>query len=86
VAGDPDAIEAWVILQIHVRPYDKALHIWNAGENTEARASDYWPQIMRIAAEHGCSHVTIETPRRWERVLPGAVVRYLYRFEVGSDG
>lgn len=81
-AGEPGALEAFVILQIHARNYDRALHIWGAGEHTTARAADYWPQIMEIAAEAGCTHVTIETPRRWERALPGATLRYLYSFKV----
>lgn len=82
VAGEPGAIEAWVILQIQTRTYDRALHVWNASEKTTASAVDYWPQILAIASANNCNRVTIESPRRWDRVLPGARVRYLYEFDV----
>jgi hypothetical protein len=86
-AGEPGALEAFVILQVATRVYDRSLHIWSAAEQTTARAADYWPQIMAIAADNNCTRVTIETPRRWERVLPGANVRYLYSFNVeGGPG
>ena len=81
-AGGAEAPEAWVIVQVMARPYDRSLHIWSAAEHTTARVADYWPQILAMAADAGCSHVTIETPRRWERALPGLSVRYLYSCEV----
>lgn len=82
VAGEPGAIEAWALIQIQARTYDRALHIWNASEKTAANVSDYWPQILTIAANNNCNRVTIETPRRFERALPDARVRYLYEFDV----
>lgn len=82
VAGEPGAIEAWCVLQIQTRTYDRSLHVWNASEKTAARVADYWPQIMAIAAANKCHSVSIETPRRYERALPGAKVRYRYEFDV----
>jgi hypothetical protein len=82
LAGELGAIEAFAVLQINARSYDRALHVWHASERTIAAAADYWPQILQIAAENGCNRVTIETPRRWDLVLPGATTRYLYSFKV----
>lgn len=73
---------AFVVLQIRAGTNTRDLHIWLAGESTVARAADYWPQLLEIAAEAGCSRITFESPRRWERALPGLSVRYLYTCDV----
>jgi hypothetical protein len=82
VAGEPGNIEGWCILQIAVTSYSRSLHIWNAAEHTVASCADYWPQIMAIAVKERCTEITIATPRRYDRILPDAQVRYLYKFAV----
>lgn len=70
----------FVVLQIDQRPYQRSLFVWIASEETEARAADYVPQIQDIGRENGCQRVVFESPRRWDRALPGLTVRHIYSF------
>lgn len=78
----------FVVLQIHSTPFEKDLHVWIACNSSGARAGEFMPQLVDIAAAHGCDRVTWESGRRgWERAVPEASVRYLYSVPVGGhDG
>ncbi|TKD50580.1 hypothetical protein [Sphingomonas baiyangensis] len=76
----PD-LGCFVVLQVAATAYDRALHVWIASEETDARAVDFMPQLQAIAREAQCSRVDFVSARRWERALPGLRVRRIYSFE-----
>lgn len=78
-------MEAFIICR-KIESFGKAeLLIWLAWHpGTIGLAKDYWPQIEDIASELGCSRITIESPRPYDRAIPGAILAYhTYHFEVG---
>ncbi|AYJ85780.1 hypothetical protein D3Y57_07075 [Sphingomonas paeninsulae] len=70
--------ESFVVLQVQVAPYTRDLHVWLASNQAEANAAAYWPQLLAIGREALCNRVEFESPRRWERAVPGLTVRHLY--------
>lgn len=80
--------EGFVVLQLHVTAFERVLHVWVAINDSDADPGAFIPQLLEIAAGHGCSRLTWESTRRgWERAVPTAHVRYLYTVPVGgSDG
>lgn len=59
-------------------------HCWIADNETLANAIDYLPQMKVMARERGCSAITFESDRRWERAMPEAVKRFTYSIPVGE--
>ncbi|HEX8418817.1 MAG TPA: hypothetical protein VF638_02255 [Sphingomonas sp.] len=71
----------FVVLMVEATAYSRDLRVWIASEETDARAAEYVPQLQAIASEAQCNRVIFDSPRRWERALPGVTVRYSYSFE-----
>lgn len=74
--------DGFVVLSIMVAPYTRDLHVWIACNDTVARAAEFWPQLREIASAHSCNRLMFESPRRWERAIPGLTVRHIYSEEI----
>lgn len=80
-----DDNSGFVVLRVFATAYQRSLFVWicwnDAGEN---RCLDYLPQLMDIAVGNGCSKIDWESPRKWQRALPGVRTRFAYSIEVGG--
>lgn len=76
--------ETFVVLCVAEAPYTRDLHVWIACNDAMDRAAEFLPQVLAIGAGHGCKRLVFESPRRWERALPGATVRHLYTLTIGE--
>ena len=79
-----DDLSGFVVLHVHVSAYEKSLHVWICCNDSGNRIAQYFDQIKGIAAENECQRVTFDSPRRYERALPGLKVRYTYSAEIGG--
>lgn len=70
----------FVVLQVRETAYSRDLHVWIASEETDSRAADFVTQVKAIAREAACGRVTFNSPRRWQRALPGLRASYSYTF------
>lgn len=75
-----DDLGCFIVIQIGVATYSRDLVVWVASEETDARAADFLPQVQVMARECGCTRVVFNSPRRWDRALPGLTVRHQYSF------
>lgn len=74
-------LAGFVVLTVWSAAYARDLHVWLGDNETEATAAEFVPQIREIARSLNCGRVMWESPRRWERALPGVDVRHLYTFQ-----
>lgn len=77
--------ECFIVTQILTAPWGREFHVWVACNDSSARAAEFLPQVKTMAAAHTCDRVVFESPRRWERALPGVTVRHLYSIPVGES-
>lgn len=77
----PDA-GGFVVVSIMVAPYARDLHVWIACNDTIARAAEYWLQLRDIGRAHSCTRLIFESPRRWQRAVPGLTTRFLYSEQI----
>lgn len=72
----------FVVLQIRASGYTRELYVWIACNETQARARDYWPQLMELARFNKCRRTIFDSTRRgFERHMPNLKVMYSYSEE-----
>lgn len=77
--------ETFLVLCVSEAPYTRDLHVWIACSEAQNRAREFLAQVLEIGAERGCDRMVFESPRRWERELPGIQVRHLYTMNIGGE-
>lgn len=59
------------------------VHVWACYHKDHQRTvADFWPWVVDQARAWGCSRVTLQSPRRMDRVLPVKPVSTIYACEV----
>lgn len=79
-----DDATGFVVLRVFATGYRRELHVWLAWNATDQTCRDYFPQLVGIAQANDCEGIHWESPRRWERALPGTKVRYSYSYDLGE--
>lgn len=74
----------FIIVSTWTAPFARDLHVWIACNDMMDNAAAYLPEVKRIAKVMNCWRVVWESPRRWERALPGVSTRYLYSIDLGG--
>lgn len=81
----PDRTSGFVVLQVLAAPYEKALHVWIADNETAGRCGNYAEQLRAIARDNGCTRWCFETERlAFGRAIPGLQVRHLFYEDLGG--
>jgi hypothetical protein len=74
----------FVVIRLFATAYERTLHVWICSNHSGPKIVDYLDQIKGIAAANDCERVTFESPRRYQRALPGVKATYSYSIEVGD--
>lgn len=74
----------FVVLRLFVSAYERVLHVWICSNSSGQPIADYLDQIKGIAKANDATRVTFESPRRYQRALPGLQTTYCYSIKVGD--
>jgi hypothetical protein len=79
-------LSGFLVVQMLEGKHERVLHCWICYNRSGEPPIAYWPDLQRIAREHGCSRITFENDRPgFQRHIPGLRMRYLYSAAVPGE-